>query len=187
MTQKAPEGCGAYCVIANNSENGAGGNRTPVPRRPERRFYACSRWFDLNPRPAIDSLRWVQFPVKFSPLHPRERRESASLLSLNPALAGVGRGSGCLNLRLPVRTACWQLLCVRGVLRGLHAPRRATPNLSSSGRNHIGPRCQTGASRWTPGHTTPPDGSRFALRVGAVRTLHGVRARANPAITAGQI
>lgn len=78
-------------------KNGAGGNRTPVPKRPERRLYACSRWFDLNPQPTIDSLRWVQLPVKFSPLHPRERRESASLLSLSPALAGVGWGSDHLS------------------------------------------------------------------------------------------
>jgi integrase len=39
-------------------KNGAGGNRTPVPRQSARRFYACVRWIDLEP----GSCRRQHFP-----------------------------------------------------------------------------------------------------------------------------
>lgn len=47
---------GSDATCQNPSNNGAGGNRTPVPRQSARRFYACSRSFDLGLAPGIDAL-----------------------------------------------------------------------------------------------------------------------------------
>ena len=78
--------------LSGVSVNGAGGNRTPVPRQSTGRLYACSRCFVVNRRAANDS-------VSFGPAHrsfsssclraPHDDQPDASF----PALSGVGRGT----------------------------------------------------------------------------------------------
>ena len=116
-------------LIAQQSKNGAGGNRTPVPKRPERRIYACSQRFNLNPPPATDSLLRVQSPV-------------INLAASPPGTPGVGQPAvieprhsrRLAGFRLPVYQAAMRYcssadIIVAWFLRGHHAPRRATPNL----------------------------------------------------------
>lgn len=110
-------------------ENGAGGNRTPVPKRPERRIYACSQRFNLNPPPATDSLLRVQSPViNLAASPPGTPRVG------QPAVIEPRHSRRLAGFRLPVYQAAMRYcssadIIVAWFLRGHHAPRRATPNL----------------------------------------------------------
>lgn len=123
--RKEPATCGLYSGLGN----GAGGNRTPVPKRPTRRFYACSRWFDLNLRTAIDSLPPVQSPVIYLAASPPGTPGVGQ-----PAVIDPSRSRHPARVRLPGYQAAMRYcssadICVAWFLRGHHAPRRATPNL----------------------------------------------------------
>jgi hypothetical protein len=118
-------------------ENGAGGNRTPVPGQSARRLYACSGWFVLLRRGEHSHpLRRPSSRCCLAPAPESDGPAPARCRRSAPQRASGADRRGHSGRESERRFASYFGACF---LRGQHAPRRATTARSLSGRNQFGP------------------------------------------------